>query len=137
MFEASKNGEVLKADILKMVLAEIRNAAIEIEGDLDEATEVKIIRKEVKKLKDAVSQYKEIDRKDLVEKEETQLKVLEEYLPALMPKKEVEKILKVTVKELGAESMKDMGKVMGVAMKELDGKADGDMVKETVQKLLS
>ena len=137
MFQASKEGQTEKSDILKMALASIQNAQIEVEEELDEQGIQKILRKEVKKIKDSIEQFGEMGRQDLVEKEKLQLDVLNGYLPELLSEDEVKKVVETKIKELGADSMKDMGKVMGVVMKELDGKTDGNTVKTIVQTLLS
>jgi len=137
MFQASKDGDVNKSDILKMALASIKNAQIEVEEELSDADVEKILRKEVKKVKDSIEQFEKMGREDLLSKEKSQLEVLESYLPELMSEEEVKKVVEKKIEELGANGMKDMGKVMGVVMKELDGKTDGNTVKNIVQELLS
>jgi uncharacterized protein len=137
MFQASKEGKTLKSDILKMALAEIKNAQKASEKELEESDIEKILRREVKKIKDSIEQFEKMQRDDLVKKEKEQLEVLNEYLPELLGEDEVRKVVEEKIKQTGAESMRDMGKVMGVVMKELDGKADGNTVKTIVQELLS
>ena len=137
MFLASKDGDSRKSDILKMVLASIKNAEITKGEALEDAEVEKILRKETKKINDSISQYTEMGRNDLVENEKLQLEVLEAYLPELMSDEEVEKAVKAKIEELGAKDKRDMGRVMGTVMKELDGKADGGTVKRFVDQLLS
>jgi len=137
MFQASKDVDVNRSDILKMALASIKNAQIEVEEELSDADVEKILRKEVKKVKDSIEQFEKMGREDLLSKEKSQLEVLESYLPELMSEEEVKKVVEKKIEELGANGMKDMGKVMGVVMKELDGKTDGNTVKNIVQELLS
>ena len=137
MFQASKDGDVNKSDILKMALASIKNAQIEVEEELSDTDIEKILRKEVKKVKDSIEQFEKMGREDLLSKEKSQLEVLESYLPELMGEDEVRKVVEKKIDELGAKDMKDMSKVMGVVMKELDGKTDGNTVKNIVQELLS
>jgi uncharacterized protein len=137
MFQATKEGQVERSDILKMALASIKNAQIEVEEELTDLEVQKILRKEVKKIKDSIEQFEKMKRDDLVAKEVIQLEVLQSYLPQPLSEQEVREVVKVKVEELGAESMRDMGKVMGVVMKELDGKTDGNTAKEIVQDLLS
>jgi uncharacterized protein len=136
MFKATKEEEVAKADILKMALAAIKNEQIEKQEDLTKEETQKVLRKEVKKVKDSIAQFKEMGRDDLVAKEVLQLDVLQSYLPQPLSEKEVRKIVETKIKELGAEDMSDMGKVMGAAMKELEGKADGNTVKAIVEDIL-
>jgi uncharacterized protein YqeY len=81
--------------------------------------------------------YRKGGREDLVQKEQEELKIIQEFLPEEMPKEELEKIIRDTITNTGAKDMKDMGKVMGVVMKEVKGQADGRFVKQIVQNMLS
>jgi uncharacterized protein YqeY len=137
MFQASKDGAVDKADILKMALASIKNAQIESEEELTDQDVEKILRKEVKKVKDSIEQFQKMGRDDLLKKEEEQLEVLESYLPELLGEEEVRKVVESKIEELKAQDMRDMGKVMGAVMKELEGKTEGSVVKNIVQEILS
>lgn len=138
MFQASKEGNSTKSDILKLALAEIKNEQIALGKEELEGNEVeKILRREVKKIVDSIEQFEKMQREDLVQREKAQLEVINEYLPELLGEDEVRKIVEQKVKEIGAVSVKDMGKIMGVVMKELDGKADGNTVKAIVLELLS
>ena len=136
MFSFSKNGEKDKAGILGMAIAEIKNAQINSEKELTEEDIIAVLRKEVKKVNDSIEQYTQMGREDLVEQETVQLDTLNVYLPQLMSKEEIEKVVKSKMEELGVSSMQDMGRLMGTVMKELQGKADGSQVKEVVQGLL-
>jgi uncharacterized protein len=137
MFQATKEGQKEKSDILKMALASVKNAQIEVEEEFKDADIEKILRKEVKKIKDSIDQFTKMGREDLLKKEELQLEVLESYLPELLDEDEVRKVVEEKISQTGAESMRDMGKVMGAVMKELEGKTDGNTVKNIVQELLS
>lgn len=137
MFQATKEGQEEKSDILKMALASIKNAQIEAEEELTDQEVQKILGKEVKKIKDSIEQFRKMKRDDLVAKEVLQLEVLQGFLPQPLSEEEVRGVVEAKVKELGAESMKDMGRVMGVVMKELEGKTDGNTVKTIVEDILS
>ena len=137
MFNASKSGNTLESDILKMVLATVKNEEISKGESLSDESVIKVIRKESKKIQDSINEFTKMNRKDLVEKEKAQLEVLERYLPALMDIEQVREIIKKVIADTQAEGMKDMGKVMGISMKELDGQADGNTVKDIVGELLS
>lgn len=136
MFKAIKDGAKDESEILKMALASIKNAQVESEKELTDKDVQKILRGEVKKIKDSIEQFKKMQRDDLVAREVLQLEVLQSYLPQPMSEAEVRKVVQAKVKELNAESMRDMGKVMGAVMKELEGKADGNTVKNIVQDVL-
>ena len=136
MFSATKDGNTTKADILKMVIAAIKNAEIEKGEVLDDKEIVKVLRKEVKKIQDSIAQFTTMGRQDLVDRETEQLAALKEYLPELMSEEEIKKVVEVKIAEVGAEGMRDFGKVIGAVMKELSGKADGSIVKDIVESLL-
>lgn len=137
MFSASKSGNALESDILKMVLATVKNEEISKGESLSDESVIKVIRKESKKIEDSINEFSKMNRNDLVEKEKTQLEVLQKYLPALMDIKQVREIIKKVIVDTDAQGMKDMGKIMGLSMKELDGQADGNTVKDIVRELLS
>jgi len=137
MFDAIKDGSKEESEILKMALASIKNAQIESDKELTDRDVQKILRDQVKKIKDAIEQFEKMKRDDLIAKESVQLEVLQTYLPQPMSEDEVRKVVQVKIKELNAESMRDIGKVMGAVMKELEGKTDGNTVKDIVQDILS
>jgi uncharacterized protein YqeY len=137
MLTALKSGEKEKSQILKMLVATIKNAQIESEKELVNQDIEKILRKESKKIEDSIEQFEKMGRKDLVEKEQHDLGIIEQYLPDLMSDEEVKKVVEKKIEQLGATDMRDMGKVMGAVMKDLDGKADGNTVKNIVQASLS
>lgn len=136
MFSATKEGNTEKVDILKMAMASIKNAQVASEEELSDTDMEKILRKEVKKIEDSIVQYTQMGREDLLQREKHQLEVLQEYLPEQMSEEEIEKVVKSKIDELKPNGMQDMGKVMGIVMKELGGNADGNTVREMVQKHL-
>jgi hypothetical protein len=136
MFTASKEGRVDESNILKMALAAIKNAEIEAEKELPDTDIERILRKETRKLTDAIDQYSKMGRKDLLAKENAQLEVLNRYLPKLLTEEEVRVIVKNKMVELGITEMKDMGRLMGAVMKEVDSLTDGNTVKNIVLELL-
>jgi uncharacterized protein YqeY len=97
---------------------------------------VGVISSEIKKRRDASEQYKKGERPELAEKEESEIKTLSIYMPEQMSEEEVTKIIKETMKEIGASSPKDMGKLMGALMGKVKGKADGNMVSKIVKEEL-
>jgi len=137
MLSATKEGNTEKVDILKLALASIINVQKASDKELKNADYEKILRKEVSKVKDSIEQFTAIGRMELAEREKKQLVFLEVYLPKELDVNEISKIVKEKIEEIKPEGMKDMGKVMAVVMKEVSGKADGNLVKEVVQKLLT
>ncbi len=135
MFDATKNSEKDRVDILKMAMASIKNEEVRVGKELNDEDAVKVLRKETSKIKDSIDQYEKINRADLLEREKAQLAVLEQYLPKLMSEDEIRELVSKKITELNATSH-DFGKVIGSVMKELNGKADGNVVKDIVQSLL-
>jgi uncharacterized protein YqeY len=105
--------------------------------ELSDETATAILQKMVKQRKDSADIYTAQGRPDLAEDEIAQIKVIQDFLPSQLTAEELEAAVKKIVAEVGATSMKDMGKVMGVATKELAGKAEGRAISEMVKKLLA
>ena len=104
---------------------------------LADADALKIIMKLVKQGKESGELYKQSGRDDLADAEFPQVAVFEQYLPKMMNDEELEAALKEIIAEVGATSMKEMGKVMGIASKKLAGKAEGKAISEKVRALLA
>lgn len=104
---------------------------------LTDADALKIISKLAKQGKETATTYTQAGRQDLADAELEQVEVLESYLPKQLSAEEIEAEVKKIIAEVGATSMKEMGKVMGTASKQLAGKADGRVISEIVKKLLA
>ena len=104
---------------------------------LTDADALKIIAKLAKQGKETAKTYSDAGRQDLADAELAQVEVLESYLPKQLSQEEIEAEVKRIIAEVGATSMKEMGKVMGSASKQLAGKADGRVISEIVKKLLA
>jgi uncharacterized protein YqeY len=104
---------------------------------LADADALKIIGKLAKQGKETAKTYSDAGRQDLADAELAQVEVLESYLPKQLSQEEIEAEVKRIIAEVGATSMKEMGKVMGSASKQLAGKADGRVISEIVKKLLA
>jgi uncharacterized protein YqeY len=102
-------------------------------SELTEEQELKILQKQVKQRKDSASIYLDQGREDLAAPELAEADVISQFLPEAMSEEEITKIIKDTIKKVGAETMKDMGKVMGIVSKELAGKADGETISSIVK----
>jgi len=106
------------------------------DGDLSDEAAVKILQKMVKQRKESAAIYQEQHRPELAENELAEAKTLESYLPKALSPEELEAALKEFIAQVGATSMKDMGKVMGVATQALAGKTEGRLISEKVKQLL-
>jgi uncharacterized protein len=136
--EAMKAKQADRLAALRAVKSEILLAqtAAGGSGEITAEGEIKIIQKLVKQRKDSAEIYKTSGRMDLYEKEVSELKFIEEYLPAQMTDTELSAIIKKIIEQTGASSIKDMGKVIGLVTKEVAGKAEGKVIAEKVKQLL-
>lgn len=121
---------------IKKVFLEAKTAPGANDTLLD-ADALKIIAKLAKQGKETAVTYTQAGRQDLADAELAQVEVLESYLPKQLSSEEIEAEVKKIIAEVGASSMKDMGRVMGTASKQLAGKADGRVISEIVKRLLA
>src|SRR5688572_15633268 len=127
-----------RTSTLRMVKAAVMNREIEKGGELDDDEVAKLLRSLVKQRRDSVEQYEKGGRQELADKEKTEIEVIEAYLPQAASAEEIEAAVKAAISEMGASSMKDMGKVMKAVQAALAGKnADGRAVSELVKAKLS
>jgi len=104
---------------------------------LEDADALKIIQKLAKQGREAAATFVQNGRQDLADEDLAQVAVMEEYLPKALSAEEIEKIVKDIIAQVGASSMKDMGKVMGLASKQMAGRAEGGVISGIVKKLLA
>ena len=131
---AMKAKDANRLSVLRMVKANIMNRQIEKGADLTDEEITKALQSLVKQRKDSIDQYEKAGRAELAKKEQTELVVLEEYLPQAASKEEIEQAIAEAISETGASSIKEMGAVMKAAQAKLAGKsADGRLVSETVK----
>ena len=133
---AMKEKDTFKRDTIRFLMSAIKQVEVDTRKELSDEDLVKIIQKSVKQREEAARQYKEGGREDLYEKEMKEAELLKTYLPKQLSDEELKAELVQIIEEVGATSMKDMGKVMGVATKKLAGKADGKRINQMVKELL-
>jgi uncharacterized protein len=135
MLEKNKDDlRALRAIKSMILLAQTeKGAATELNTDM----EVKILQKAVKQRMDSIAIFRQQNRNDLADAEQAEVEVINRYLPAQLTEAQLTEKIQKIVTQVGATSIKDMGKVMGIAGKELAGSADGKAISEVVKKLLS
>ena len=126
--------EALRSIKSLILLAETEKGGSE---DLTSESEKKLLMKAAKQRKESAEIFQSQNRKDLADKELTQLEVINRYLPKQLSEGEMREALASVIKEVGASGPQDMGKVMGVATKRLAGQADGKVISDLVKKMLS
>jgi len=134
---AMKAGDKLRTETLRMIRAsiiELNKRGLNREITAEE--EVAVLLSAAKKRKEASEEFKRAGRVEMAQKEEDELKIIQEYLPEQLSEEEITEKLKNIISNTGAVGAKDFGKVMPVAMKELKGKADGKLIQTILKKLL-
>ncbi|OGM29933.1 hypothetical protein A2630_03795 [Candidatus Woesebacteria bacterium RIFCSPHIGHO2_01_FULL_44_10] len=136
--EAMKAGEAVRVSTLKMLSAALTNAEIAKRPEaLSQADELKVVQAEAKKRKDAIEVYKKLGQEERVKSEESELKILQEFLPEEMSDEEINQLVSDTVSQMGAVGIADMGKVIGAVMQKVGGRADGNRVSTIIRQKLS
>lgn len=137
---AMKAGETVTVSALRFLLAQIYNRRIALEGQgasLTDEEVVWVLQKQAKDRKESIKAFKQGGREDLVKKEETELAILNQYLPAQLTAEELKKTVEEAIAQMGAIGPADFGKVMGTMMGKVKGKADGGQVAQLVKDMLT
>src|SRR5215467_7771453 len=124
--DAMRSKDQLRLDVLRMMKSAVKLKEVEKMKALEENEVIAVLNTLVKQRKDSIEQFRKGGREELAQKEEAEIKVIEEYLPAAASEDDIRRAVAEAVQETGAASMKDMGKVMKAALARLTGKsADG------------
>ena len=131
MVTAMKAGDKETKETLSMLLAALKNKAIDKRGDLTPEEEVQVILKEIKQTKETL-EMTPADRTEIIEECNKRLSVLEQYAPKMMDETEIKEVISATLAELGIDTPtgKDKGRIMKSLMPKVKGKADGKLVNE-------
>jgi uncharacterized protein YqeY len=126
-----------RKSVIRLTLAAIINAEVEKGGELDDDDMVPILQKEARRRQDTIVELRQVDRPEMLAKEEMELAILEGYLPQLLSREEIAEEARQVVAEVGATGMGQMGLVMRQLMSKLRGRADGRVVDKVVRELLA
>ncbi len=130
---AMKAKDAVRLSTLRLILAEFQRKEKEKGIPVEDDTAYQILQSMVRKRKESIEQFRKGNREDLAEKEASEIPVIEGYLPAKMSEDEIKQEVKSAIKELGASTMKDMGRVMALLTKKLSGKAEGSVISRMVK----
>ncbi|HLE48487.1 MAG TPA: GatB/YqeY domain-containing protein [Patescibacteria group bacterium] len=140
--DALRAKDELRLTTLRMLSSSLNYEFIAKQHELSEEEELAVVRREVKKRRDTVEEYKKLIEKDpanvqsKIDKEEAELKILLEYLPTEMGEDELRKIVDEVISETGASEMRDMGRVIGLVLEKTKGAADGRKISELAKEKL-
>jgi len=134
MVEAMKSRDQLRLDVLRGMKTAIKNKEVEKLKQLGEAEVFQVLNTLVKQRRDSIEQFTKGGRFDLVEREQSELKILEGYLPPAVKEEEIKEVVAQAIGELQASSPKDVGKVMKLVMERFSGRiVDGTLVNQLVR----
>lgn len=137
MKEAMKNKEVLRKNTIQSVRTAILQQEKDTQQDVTEEQVLGIVMSQIKQRKDALLDFQKGNRPDLIADAEAEISVLQGYLPKQLTDDEIIAVVEAVIQEVGASSMKDMGKVMGAVKPKVNGKADNAKVSSIVKQCLS
>jgi uncharacterized protein YqeY len=134
---AMRAKDSLRMNTVRALKSAVKYREIELMKPLDDAGILGVMATEIKRRRDSVEQYRAGNRADLADKEEAEIKILQEFLPQQLTQEEVEAKVAEVVARVGAQGPKDMGAVMKALLPEVQGRADGKVVSELVKRRLA
>jgi len=135
--DAMRARDEVKMATLRLVLTAIKTREKEARSLLEDQEVISVITSQIKQRRESIEQYQKAGREDLAQTEEKELQILQGYMPEQVSEEEISNTLDEIIAEVGAVSMKDMGKVMKAAMAKLAGKAEGGAINAMVKEKLS
>jgi uncharacterized protein YqeY len=135
--EARLARENARRDALSLILNALRAAEKELQRPLSEDEELQVLQRERKKRVEAIEAYEAVGRDEAAEREEFELDVLEDFMPAPLSDDEIEDIVDDVIAVVGATSLRDLGRVMADVMPQISGRADGSVVSQLVREKLA
>ncbi len=134
---AMKERDGERRDTLRLLLSALRAAEKELQRPLSEDEELQVLQRERKRRQEAADAFADAGREEQAEKEERELDVLEEFMPEPLSDDELERIVDDAIAEVGATSLRDLGRVMADVMPQIAGRADGSVVSQLVREKLA
>jgi hypothetical protein len=134
---ALRSGDKLRTSVIRLLTALIKNREVEKRGPLTDAELMQALSASCKQRQEAIEQFRQGHRQDLVDKETAELHILQAYLPAALGPEELQALVQEAIRESQAASLREMGKVMALLMPKVTGRADGKVVSELVREMLT
>ncbi|MBI5191958.1 MAG: GatB/YqeY domain-containing protein [Nitrospirae bacterium] len=134
--ESLKAGNQIKLSVIRLLKSSIKNKEIEKMSPLTDEEIIGVISSAVKQRREAIEQFKKGNREDLVQKETSEIEILQTFLPQQLSDEEIMNEVRTVINEAGASSPKDMGKVMKILIPRIKGRADGTKVSTIVKELM-
>ena len=134
---AMREGDTVRRDALRLILSSLQGAEKELQRELHDDEELQVLQRERKKRLEAAEAFRAGGREEQAQKEEGELVVLAEFMPEPIDEDELEAIVDDVIAEVGATSMRDIGRVMADVMPQIAGRADGSSVSQLVREKLA
>lgn len=134
--QAMKDKDTIKKDVVQMVRAGILQIEKDNKVELEDDGVIGVVSKEIKKYSDVLPDFEKGGRQDLIDEVNQKIEILKSYLPEQLTEDAIKDIVSAAIAELGATSMKDMGKVMGSITPKIKGRADNKLVSEIIKSSL-
>ena len=134
---ALRSGDKLRTSVIRLLTALIKNREVEKRGPLSDAEVIQAVSASCKQRQEAIDQYRQGGRQDLVDKETAELAILQSYLPAALSPDELQTLVREAIRDSQAASPREMGKVMALLMPKVTGREDGKIVSALVREMLS
>ena len=135
--QSMKNKEQIRKSVVILIRSAIKQKEVDERVEVSEEDVLAIISKQMKQRKDALEEFKKAQREDLILQTEQEIEILTQYLPKQLTDDELESIIQEIINQIGASTMKDMGKIMGLATPKVQGRADGKRINEIAKKFLN
>jgi uncharacterized protein len=134
---AMKERDASRRDALRLILSSLRSAEKELQRPLHDDEELQVLQRERKRRLESIEAFEVAGRAEQAAKEQSELEVLEEFMPEPVSEDELEQIVDDAIAEVGATSMRDLGRVMADVMPQIAGRADGSAVSQLVREKLA
>jgi uncharacterized protein YqeY len=135
--DAMRARDTERRDALRLILASLKSAQKDLQRPLSEEEELQVLQRERKKRIEAAEAFRSGGREEQAASEERELDVLQEFMPEPLSEDELEDIVDDVIAEVGATSMRDLGRVMADVMPQVSGRADGSVVSQIVREKLA
>jgi uncharacterized protein YqeY len=134
---AMKAKEKARLATLRLISAAIKQREVDERAELDDTQVLAVLEKMIKQRRDSIAQYQNAGRQELAEQEQSEIAIIEAYMPEGLSEEEIAAMIEAAIGETGAASMRDMGKVMGLLKPKMQGRADIGKVSGLVKQKLS
>ena len=134
---AMRNKDVRRRDTLRFLLSAVKQVEVDSRKELSSAEVEEVLQKEVKRHRESIEEFQKGHRADLVQKEQEELVIIQEFLPQPLSTEEITAIIKQVIAETGATSVRDVGKVMRPVMERVKDRADGIVINQIVREQLN